>query len=76
MAVATSFPSAVFKFAVSEPAAGAGVDVAEVAGEALWTGGVVPVWLVACWGELQAVTATTGSDSKTAAAASLVMPGA
>jgi hypothetical protein len=77
VAVATSLPSAVFNRAVSDPAAGAGVDVADDAGDPLWTAGVVPGWVLARWGELHAPMATTGSARKTVATAvSLVMPGA
>jgi len=77
VAVATSRPSAVFSCAVSDPAAGACVVVADDPGEPLWTAGVVPGWLLACWGELHALTAATGTDSKRVAAAlSFIMSGA
>jgi hypothetical protein len=52
---------------VSDPALGAGLDVADDPGEPLWTAGVVPGWLLGCCGELHALAATTGSDSKTVA---------
>ena len=42
VAVATSRPSAVFRCAVSDPAPGAGLFVADDPGEPLLTGGVVP----------------------------------
>ena len=44
--------------------------------EPLRTGGVVPGWVLACWGELQAAMATTGIDSRAATAVFLLMPAA
>ncbi|GAB1811484.1 hypothetical protein MUNTM_05210 [Mycobacterium sp. MUNTM1] len=63
--MAAERPSGVFSSALSEPPAGAGVVVSpDDVGAPLFTGGVVPGWVLACCGELQAVIATTGSPIK------------
>ncbi|BBX62331.1 hypothetical protein MSAS_15050 [Mycobacterium saskatchewanense] len=62
--MATSRPSGAFSCADSDPPAGAGLEGAsDDAGVALFTEGVVPGWVLACCGELQAVMATTGSPA-------------
>jgi hypothetical protein len=37
---------------------------------------VVPDWVLACWGELQALMATIGNDNRAATAVFLLMPAA
>jgi hypothetical protein len=74
--VATCRPSGAFSWVERAWPLSAGLEVADDAGEPLTTAGVVPGWVLACWGELQALIATIGNDNRAVTAMFLLMPAA